>query len=124
MARPHKTGDEKRSVIIRLRVTANEKNQIWQDAAASGREPSDFMRGKLIGAAPNRHVPTPEREALLSLLAELGKIGSNVNQIARALNRRSDNSEFISRSEATIFFTLESVDSLTRQLLKVLEHGH
>ena len=86
MARPHKDGDDKRDLTIRVRVTTTERNRIWQLAAEQGHTPSDFMRLRTMAATlPLRRVPTPDRKILLNLMAELGKLGSNVNQIARHL---------------------------------------
>lgn len=123
MARPHKDSDDKRELTIRVRVTLAEKNLIWQRAQESGHTPSDFMRLKTIAGQPSRRVPTPEREVLLHLMAELGKIGGNVNQIARLLNRDGQGpSSGINPDSVTQ--AMASVDALTAQLLALLGHGH
>ena len=47
------------------------------------------MRSTLLGITPparSVHRPAVETQAVVKLLAELGKIGSNVNQIAKHLN--------------------------------------
>ncbi|QEC79340.1 plasmid mobilization protein [Mucilaginibacter ginsenosidivorax] len=93
MPRPVKTDDDKRKLVIRLRVSSSEKSLIWQLAKSAGKTPSDFLRGLAIGAKPARSVPTLDREILLKILSELGKQGSNLNQIARELNRRQDHDE-------------------------------
>jgi hypothetical protein len=51
-----------------------------------------YARSHLLAAPPVRQARRPpvERAELARLLAELGKIGSNVNQIARALNGGGD----------------------------------
>ena len=90
-----KPEDDKRELTIRLRATASEKSRIWQNAKDAGLTPSDFLRGLAINARPARAVPTPDREVLLKLLAELNMQGSNLNQVARALNRRQDSGEVI-----------------------------
>ena len=122
MARPHTDPAAKLDQTIRVRVTATEKYLIWQRAKESGQTPSDFMRLKTIASAPSRRVPTPEREALLRLMAELGKIGSNVNQIARVLNTTNGTATGIDPHE--VARTLQSVDALTAEVLILLRHGH
>lgn len=53
---------------------------------------SAFMRHQCFGTAGPRAVRRPpvEWKALAQLLGELGKCGSNLNQIARALNQGRD----------------------------------
>lgn len=124
MARPQKDTDAKRDLTIRVRVTSAEKHHIWQLAADAGYTPSDFMRLKTIASVPLRRVPTPDREALLKLMAELGKIGSNVNQIAHALNYYKASGQLAGVNPDDITHTLAELDGLTAQVLNVLEHGH
>lgn len=125
MARPHKDGDDKRDLTIRVRVTATERNRIWQLAAEQGHTPSDFMRLRTMAASlPLRRVPTPDRKILLDLMAELGKIGSNVNQIARHLNSRDESGQLTGISTDDVNAAMQRVDALTGQLLNLLDHGH
>lgn len=124
MARPIKNGDDKRDFTIRVRVTSAEKIQIWQIAAEASLTPSDLMRVRTIGVAPKRRMPTPDRTVLLNFLAELGKIGSNVNQIARALNRRSETGELVGVNPDDITLAMNSVDLLTTHIATLLENGH
>jgi uncharacterized protein (DUF1778 family) len=88
MARPLKGGGDKRESIIRVRFTAAEKIQIQKAASSRGLTVSDFIRVLAINASPLFRKATPERAAFIKGLAELGKIGSNLNQIARAINRK------------------------------------
>lgn len=125
MARPQKDGDDKRDLTIRVRVTSAEKRRIWEMAANAGYTPSDFMRLSTMAATqPLRRVPTPDREVLLNLVAELGKIGSNVNQIARAFNRSDDTGNMAGIEPDDIHQAMQSVDTLTAQLLNLLSHGY
>ncbi|MBD2704810.1 plasmid mobilization relaxosome protein MobC [Spirosoma sp. BT702] len=119
MARPQKDGADKRDLTIRVRVTSAEKLRIWQMAADNGYTPSDFMRLRTMAATqPLRRVPTPERELLLNVMAELGKIGSNVNQIARHLNSRDETGHGIDPED--INQAMQGLDALTAQVLKLL----
>lgn len=124
MARPHKETDEIRDLTIRVRVTLAEKNQIWQLAAASGHTPSDFMRLRTMASQPLRRVPTPDRAVLLTLMAELGKIGSNVNQIARVLNGHDVSGQLAGITPDDVTQAMASVDALTERVLTLLSNGH
>jgi hypothetical protein len=121
MARPQKDDADKREFTIRVRVTASEKLRIWQMAADAGLTPSDFMRLRTMAATqPLRHKPTPERELLLNVMAELGKIGSNVNQIARHLNSRDETGQLAGIDTDEINQAMQGLDGLTAQVLKLL----
>jgi len=124
MARPTKSGDTKRELTIRVRVTEAEKNLIWQKAQDANLSPSDFLRSKSIGSTPARTLPSPERRTLLDFLAELGKIGSNINQIARALNRRQGEGELRGISEQMIAHSLSGVKNLTTLIMKFLQNDN
>ena len=120
MARPLKSEDNKREFVIRMRVSKNEKLRIWQQAKNAGLTPSDYLRGLAIAARPARKVPTPDRELLLKILAELNMNGSNLNQIARALNRRQDSAELVGTTEQGLNHALYGVATLTKSLMEIL----
>ncbi|MBA9076558.1 plasmid mobilization protein [Rufibacter quisquiliarum] len=124
MSRPQKSGDEKRTVTVRVRFTPAEKKQLWETAAEAGRSPSDFIRAASLGCKPLRPKPTPEREALIRLQAELGKVGSNVNQIAHALNTCLLNGDPVSVPEEAISRAMSNVEILTHAIQLELRHGH
>lgn len=121
MARPQKDGADKRDFTIRVRVTSAEKLRIWQMAASAGYTPSDFMRLRTMAATqPVRHKPTPDRELLLNVMAELGKVGSNVNQIARHLNSRDETGQLAGIKTDDINQAMQGLDALTAHVLKLL----
>jgi antitoxin component of RelBE/YafQ-DinJ toxin-antitoxin module len=120
MARPEKPDDDKSGATIRLRVTSSEKSRIWQIAKDAGLTPSDYIRGLAIGAKPARTVPTTDRELLLKFLAELGKQGSNLNQIARAMNRRYDSAEYSDVDFRQLGITLHEIEELKTLLMGML----
>lgn len=125
MARPQKESDDKRDLTIRVRVTSAEKLRIWQLAADAGYTPSDFMRLRTMAATqPVRRVPTPDRAVLLDLMAELGKLGSNVNQIARVLNRSDETGQLTGISPEDVNQAMQGVDTLTAHFLDLLSNGH
>ena len=62
-----------------------------QAAAAAGVSVSDLIRGALDGAPPPRRTarPTVDQAELARLMGAIGRIGSNVNQLARVANSGS-----------------------------------
>lgn len=121
MTRPKKGGEDVRDQIIRARLTLKEKIELLKIAEQAGMTSSDFIRAKTLQSAPITRKATPERQEFIKALAELGKLGSNVNQVARALNRRSEQGELIGLDQRTIECALNGVDTLTQRLLKLLE---
>ena len=77
-----------RSSLVQVRFTPEEHARLEAAAERAGMTVGAFMRHQCLGDAGPRAARRPpvERAALAQLLAQLGKCGSNVNQIARALN--------------------------------------
>lgn len=125
MARPRKYTDEKRVFTVRVRLTPVERIQLVDAANEAGMTLSDFMRVKTISAIPFIKKATPERAAFIRGLAELGKIGSNVNQIARALNRnKTDQAAGFRVPMQIIEQAMHGIETLTRHLIQMVGHGH
>lgn len=93
----------KRDVVIAFRLTAAEAAHI--DAAGAAlrrpRRRADFCRAAALHIArqrvpeparplrlPPRRLPALDTQLLSRILGELGKLGSNVNQLARMANQR------------------------------------
>ncbi len=87
MARPKKAAEEKRSANFPpVRVTDAELIHVQDQAEMAGLSVSDYLRQRaLSGKVTPRRTP-----AQASLLVELNRIGVNLNQIARSLNRGRD----------------------------------
>lgn len=86
MARPRKT-TEPLTEIIPFRLSKPERAQLNELAAREGLTVADLVRVHLLKArARSRRRATPEQLILIEHLNELGKVGSNLNQIARKLN--------------------------------------
>jgi len=83
-------GSEKRarSAHITVRLTPDERGQVDASAERAGLTAGSYVRQTVLGASAPRQVRRPpvERKELARLLGQLGHIGSNLNQIARALN--------------------------------------
>jgi hypothetical protein len=69
-------------------LTDAEAGLLEARAAEAGLSVASFLRASALGdAGPRaRRAPTIEKQALGAAIAELNKIGSNINQIARAAN--------------------------------------
>jgi hypothetical protein len=84
-------GTEKRvrsRVLPPVRVSAEEHSEIMDAAERAGLAFGSYARNTLLGAPAPRQVRRPpvERRELARLLGELGKIGGNLNQLAKAAN--------------------------------------
>jgi hypothetical protein len=83
------SGSQKRKVTARIAVncTPAQKTAIVEKVDATGLSPSAMCLAVLLDVPlPKRRRPTAHAELLAKVLAELGKIGSNINQIAYHLN--------------------------------------
>lgn len=124
MTRPTKGSGENRDFVFKVRFTADEKKLLVQLAKQAGLTASDFVRVKTIGSKAHGKQATPERAMLIRLQAELNKVGSNANQIARALNRRADADTLTGLSTELINDALEGIKQVTAIIAKELGHGH
>jgi hypothetical protein len=81
--------DARTKVIPPIRCTEAEQQAIKAGAERAGLSVGAFLRALALGDAGPRAVRRPpiERKALARILGELGKVGSNVNQLARGFNR-------------------------------------
>lgn len=84
MARPRKAPEELRLDGPNPRLTTAERAQIAFAAASLGLTPSDFMRRRAL----SYRLPAPSAEARQRshAIAELNRLGVNLNQIARHMN--------------------------------------
>ena len=74
---------------ISLRYTDDELNRIAAKADRAGLAVAAFLRASALGgdAGPrSRRRPPADHKALRQLLGECGRVGNNLNQIARRLN--------------------------------------
>jgi len=93
-AKPRKkSGSEnrKRSALVRVRFTPEELTRLQTNATAASLTLSSYIGQKTINAPPPRNArrASPQRMLAGHYLGQLGKIGSNLNQIARAMNMNS-----------------------------------
>lgn len=78
-----------KTVPISLRCTAKDHAAISAAAARAGLSIGAYLRALALGSAGPRAVRRPpiERKELARLLGQLGKVGSNINQLARSYNQ-------------------------------------
>lgn len=85
------SGSEKRirQINFPIRLSVEERAIINERAERAGLTAGSYVRYVLLGADSPRQVRRPpvERRELAQLLGELGKIGSNLNQLAKATNQ-------------------------------------
>lgn len=88
--RGRKRVKEARTKLIPVRCTADERAAIKAVADKAGLSVGAFLRAAALGDAGPRAVRRPpiERKELARLLGHLGKVGSNINQLAYAFNSR------------------------------------
>lgn len=106
-----------RSTTIRL--TPADHAVLAAAAEASGVGPSTFARLATIEAAGGlrpeiRRKPDAVRQDLARVLGELGRIGSNVNQVARVANATGEVASIVA-----VHGLREQLEELTRAVLEL-----
>lgn len=76
-----------KDIRITIRLTAEEKERLKKSAEAEGLTLSDYVRKRLTGVRQRRRPQTEEARIKREWLYELNRIGVNLNQIARAVNK-------------------------------------
>jgi hypothetical protein len=81
--------DDARTQFIAVRCTITERAAITEKANQAGLAVGAYLRNQALGTPGPRAVRKPpvERKELARLLGWLGKLGSNVNQLAHGFNR-------------------------------------
>jgi hypothetical protein len=84
----HGTEKRARTAHLTVRLSPDERAAIDAAAEKAGLMAGSYARQALLGGPAPRQVRRPpvERKELARLLGELGKIGGNLNQIARSMN--------------------------------------
>lgn len=82
------TEKRKRTYILPVRLDEAERRNLEERAEKTGCSKAALVRYGLFRTPPPRAVPRPtvQHKAVAQLLGELGKIGSNVNQLAKHAN--------------------------------------
>ncbi len=82
------TDTRQRTALVAIRLTPAEHARLAAAAAAAGLSLGGYARRVLLDSPPARQSRRPpvEKAELARILAAIGKIGSNVNQLARTWN--------------------------------------
>ena len=109
-----------RDAWVHVRCSASEHAAITSKAESAGLSVGAYLRTLAIGTAGPRAIRRPpvEREELARLLGEIGKLGSNVNQIARVVNTTGDK-----RAEHDLGAIAGDVQVMRSALMKALGRG-
>ena len=88
--RGRRRAEDAKTSFISVRCTAEERAAIDEAARTAGLSVGAYLRTLALGKAGPRAVRRPpiERKELARLLGHLGKVGSNINQLAHAFNSR------------------------------------
>jgi Bacterial mobilisation protein (MobC) len=110
-----------RDAWVHIRCTAGEHALITEKADKAGLSAGAYLRTLAIGTAGPRAVRRPpvEKEELARVLGELGRLGSNVNQIARVVNTTGN------LAATSNLASIEAeVQTMRAALMKALGRGH
>ena len=84
MAKPTST---KRTPPFSIRLSETERIEINKRAEAEGLSLGGYCKWLIFGAPPRKHRrPQVDRVELARLLGEIGRVGNNLNQLARTLH--------------------------------------
>ncbi|MBS0542634.1 MAG: plasmid mobilization relaxosome protein MobC [Proteobacteria bacterium] len=89
-ARKKSSNKRRRTITLRCRALPAEAVQITKLAEDLGMSVSAVLLQAALETKirrPRKKLPSPDRKALAQLTGQLGKVGSNLNQIARHANR-------------------------------------
>jgi hypothetical protein len=120
-------GSEKRQrdAQIKIRCTSDEFTAVAAKADKAGMSLAGFARAALLGTAgprSRRRLPV-DGTALRQVLGHLGKIGSNLNQIARYLNTGGAPAAVLPDLEAALIENARLRDMLYEALGKAPDHA-
>jgi hypothetical protein len=107
--------------FIAIRCTVKQHTTIKEKAARAGLSIGAYLRALAVGyPGPHFvHKPRPGDTELARLLGHIGKIGSNINQIAKIVNtyRRPP-------SKSALSVMRKDIGRMRRAVLKALGRGH
>lgn len=79
-----------RAQVLQVRLSPDERATVAAGAQAAGLSLSGYARQTLLGQPKPRTrqaAPSPDVQALARLLGQLGRVGGNLNQLARQANQ-------------------------------------
>lgn len=106
-----------RQTIIRVRASDEERNNLLARAHARGLTLSELIRRSAQGVRlPAARFDQRQFGLLTSLIGQLGKIASNLNQLTRAVNSRR-----LTGHSRELAVTLSEIDRLRTQIRELLK---
>jgi len=124
MGRKKLNRDLGRNVRLHIRLTPGEKTRLLEQAGARNETVSDHVRRIALHSPPTIRRADPERSALIRGLGELGKIGSNVNQIAHELHRARVAGYAPNYSENDVWNAMQGIRQVSDHLHNLLSNDH
>jgi hypothetical protein len=119
--RGRKRVKDSRDAFIHVRCTYHEREAIKAIAEQAGLSVGAFLRALALGDAGPRAVRKPpvERAELVRILGHIGKLGSNINQISKAIHTTCN---LPSWSELALI--KEDIGVMRAAILKALGRDH
>lgn len=118
--RDRRSGSEKRlrTRLLIIRVTAEEKQAIDAIRERTGLSVAALVRNALLKTPPPRasRRPSVDVKAVARLLGQLGKIGGNINQLAKQVNMGN----FSAQVQEGIRYQLRDLAELRLPILQAL----
>jgi len=122
MARPKKEKELKRNHPVMLRFTDTEYEIITENAAKAGLPLAEFLRRQVMkGKVIAKYEIVADIPELKKLTAEFGKIGSNLNQIARHFNQGGIHSQ---EMRQTINRCIAEIYEMKYEVIKMAGNFH
>lgn len=108
---------EHRNRVVTVRMNEDEWQLFQKRLQDSGMMQSEYIRQAIATAKVDIHIyPVYDSEVLDTIAAELGKIGSNVNQIARHLNQGNPMTARLSKNLSHCFADLTLLKTKIEEL--------
>ncbi len=119
MERTPENGGGNRDLIFRFRATADEITTLKKNAKRDGVSLSEFVRRRL-----GRQSEGTDRKDYIRLLAEIGKQGSNLNQIAKAMNIWVKTGNDPKIEAGMLRHCILEINRLTKEIIELIKNGH
>ena len=120
MARPTIPRNNQKRSPIQIRLTDAERTTFDQIAFAEHCSLTDLIKQRVLGTEPKRRKATPERAILIKGIGDLGRIGGNINQIAKALNEGRG----FEIPAGDISRALMEITNLSNRIIDAIENGN
>lgn len=117
-AKKKSSNNRQRTITLRCRALPAEAEQIKKLAEFVGMSVGEVLRQAALETkirAPRKKLPSPDRTELARLTGQLGKVGSNLNQLARHANCEQQLDTGVELS-TTIADCRKLIDQLTKLL--------